>query len=68
MTKQQSEKNEICRPVSEIDAAAALAIKVFIGLAFTAGAIFVVLATVGYVFGVWSTMDQGLAVDTAKSN
>lgn len=68
MAERQSEKNEDGRPVSGIDAAAALTIKVFISFAFTAGAVFAVLAAVGFVFGVWSTMDQGLAVDTTKVN
>jgi hypothetical protein len=68
MTKRQSEQNGIDHPISEIDAAAALAVKVFISFVFTAGAIVAVLAAAGFVVGVWSTMDQELVVDTAKAN
>ena len=63
MTKRQSEEKKSGRSISEIDAAAAMAIKVFSIFVFTVGAIVTVLAAVGFVFGVWSTMDQELVAN-----
>lgn len=68
MANRSPEKNEIEHPYSDLDAAAGLTIKVFISLVFTVGAIIAVLITVGFVFGVWSTMDNGLGTVTANVN
>ena len=68
MKNDSPDENAVQKPTDAFDAIAALTIKVFVSMIFTVGAVVAVMVTLGFVFGVWSTMDQDLATNAANMN